>query len=71
MKKRAFTLIEILIVISILALIVSLVAPDIKVLVNQFDKELSKKKNFLKEQQENYNLFICGKKKCEGRQDSH
>lgn len=71
MRKDGFTLVEILVVISILAFLVSLIVPNFRVLVDQFNKKLLEKERAVKEQVERYNLFICGKKNCERKQALH
>ena len=64
-KLKGFSLIETLLVITLLALIVSLITPNIQKSLNGFQKKLDIKKRQLKKEIENYQLFICGKKKCQ------
>lgn len=67
--RKAFSLIELLIVITIIALIISLIAPNFLTLMQQFNRELMKREKSIQESIKQYYKFICGKPDCEEIKD--
>jgi len=63
-RKRGFTLIEILIVISIISLILSLVLPNLLSLKGKFQRKLIQKRIAIEKKEEEFMVFICGNETC-------
>jgi len=62
--KKGFTLIEVLITITIISLVAGLIYPSLHKMTQSFEREISKKKEIMKERIKDFCLFVSGTDNC-------